>query len=194
MNENSMGTDAVETAGYGPPGGGPPGGYGPPGGAPPGGYGPPGGGGYGPPPGGGPPMGGGYGPPGGGPPGFGPPPGGGFGPPQGGGYGGPGGPMMPGGMGGQKFNPLAIVSMICGILSIPTCFCSCFAPGINSPLALAAVVCGIIALNKMKAEPQMWKGGGMAIAGIVTGGIGIILVLMAAFTELDDALRHSSGL
>jgi hypothetical protein len=102
--------------------------------------------------------------------------------------------MMPGGVGGQKFSPLAIVSMICGILSIPTCFCSCFAPGINSPLALAAVVCGIIAMQKMKAEPQMWKGGGMAIAGIVTGGIGLILVLMAAFTELDDAIRHSSGL
>jgi Domain of unknown function (DUF4190) len=184
MNENSMGTEAIETAGYGPPGG-----------APPGGYGPPGGGGYGPPPGGGPPMGGGggYGPPGGGPPGFGPPPGGGFGPPPGGGYGGPGGPMMPGG-GGQKFSPLAIVSLVSGILSIPTCFCSCFAPGINSPLALAALICGIIALNKMRAEPGMWKGGGMAIAGIVTGGIGIILVLMAAFTEIDDAIRHSSGL
>ncbi|HEX8795692.1 MAG TPA: DUF4190 domain-containing protein [Polyangiaceae bacterium] len=187
MNENSIATDAIETAGYGPPGGGPPGGYGPPGG-----------GGYGPPPGGGPPMGGGgYGPPGGGPPGFGPPPGGGgFGPPPGGGYGGPGGPpgmMMPGSM-GPKFNPLAIVSMICGILSIPTCFCSCVAPGVNSPLALAAVVCGIIGLQKMKQQPQMWKGGGMAIAGIVTGGIGLILVLMAAFTELDDAIRHSSGL
>ena len=101
--------------------------------------------------------------------------------------------MMPGG-GGPKTSPLAIVSMICGILSIPTCFCSCFAPGVNSPLALAAVVLGIISLNKMKSEPQMWKGGGMAIAGIVTGGIGLILVLMAAFTELDDALRHSSGL
>jgi hypothetical protein len=101
--------------------------------------------------------------------------------------------MMPGG-GGQKFSPLAIVSLVCGILSIPTCFCSCFAPGLNSPLAIAAVVCGIIALNKMKAEPQMWKGGGMAIAGIVTGGLGIILVLMAAFTTLDDAIRNSSGL
>jgi hypothetical protein len=193
MNENLVATtDAVQTAGgYGPPGGGPPGGYGPPGG---GGYGPPGGGGYGPPPGGGPPMGGGppgYGPPGGG--GFGPPPGGGFGPPPGGGFGGPGGPpgmMMPGG-GGQKFNPLAIISMICGIMSVPTCFCSCFAPGLNSPLAIAGIVCGILALNKMKAEPQMWKGGGMAIAGIVTGGVGFILVFVAWLTTIDDAIRSS---
>lgn len=181
MNEN-IATDAIETAGYGPPGGGPPGGYGPPGG-----------GGYGPPPGGGPPMGGGgYGPPGG-PPGFGPPPGGGFGPPPGGGYGGPGGPpgmMMPGSL-GPKFNPLAIISMICGILSVPTCFCSCFAPGLNSPLGIAAIVCGIIALNKIKAEPQMWKGGGMAIAGIVTGGVGFILVFVAWFTTFDDAIRNS---
>jgi hypothetical protein len=137
--------------------------------------------------GGGPP---GYGPPGGG---FGPPQGGGFGPPPGGGYGGPGGPpgmMMPGG-GGQRFSPLAIISMICGIMSVPTCFCSCFAPGLNSPLAIAAIVCGIIALNKIKAEPQIWKGGGMAIAGIATGGVGFILVFVAWFTTLDDAIRSS---
>ena len=180
---------SVQAAGYGPPGGGPPGGYGPPGGgppgygppgggAPPGGYGPPGGGGYGPPPGGG------YGPPQGG--GFGPPPGG-FGPP-----GGPPGMMM---MGGQpKFSPLAIIAMITGILSIPTCFCSCFAPGLNSPLAIAGLVCGILAMNKIKAEPNMWRGTGMAITGIVTGALGILLVLLAAFTTLDESIRSSSGL
>ena len=96
--------------------------------------------------------------------------------------------------GGQKFSPLAIISMICGILSIPTCFCSCVAPGINSPLAITALVCGIIAMNKIKAQPQMWKGTGMAIAGIVTGGLGFLLVALAAFTTIDDAIRNSSGL
>ena len=98
--------------------------------------------------------------------------------------------MMMGG--GAKFSPLAIISLITGIVSIPTCFCSCFAPGINSPLAISGLVCGILALNKIRAAPQMWKGTGMAIAGLVTGGVGIILVLLAALTTIDDQIR--SGL
>ena len=98
-------------------------------------------------------------------------------------------------MGGQpKFSPLAIISMITGILSIPTCFCSCFAPGLNSPLAIAGLVCGILAMNKIRAEPKMWRGTGMAIAGIVTGALGMLLVLLAAFTTLDESIRAGSGL
>jgi hypothetical protein len=174
--------------GYGPPGGGPPGyppgggggGYGPPGGGPPGGYGPPGGGppGYGPPPGGPP----GYGQPPGGPPGYGPPPGGGFGPPPGG-FGPPGGPMM---MGGPRFNPLALTSMILGILSIPMCCCQ----ALSVPLAIAGLVLGIIGLTKIRANPQGWKGGGMAIAGIATSSVGIILSLIGLLTTIDENLRH----
>jgi hypothetical protein len=80
--------------------------------------------------------------------------------------------MMPG-AGGARFSPLAIIAMITGILSIPTCFCSCFAPGLNSPLAITAIVCG-------------FRGTGFAIAGICTGAVGMILVLLAALTNLDD--------
>jgi hypothetical protein len=138
--------------------GGPPG-YGPPPGAPPGGP-----GGYGPPPGG-----------------YGPPPGG-YGPP--GGFGPPGGMMQ----GGPKVNPLAIVSLICGILSMPSCFC-CFA----SPLALAAVITGVIGLQQIRGNPQAWTGAGMAIAGIVCGGIGVSLHALAWFTPWDEAIRLRSG-
>jgi hypothetical protein len=93
-------------------------------------------------------------------------------------------------MGGEpKYAPLAIIALVTGILSVPSCFCSCFAPGINSPLAIAALVCGIRALGQIKANPQMWKGNGMAIAGVITGGVGILLVLLAAFTQLDEQIR-----
>lgn len=98
-------------------------------------------------------------------------------------------------MGGPpKFSPLAIIALITGVLSIPTCFCSCFAPGLNSPLAIAALVCGIRALGQIKVNPQMWRGSGMAIAGIVTGAVGILLVLLAAFTQIDESIRSSTGL
>jgi hypothetical protein len=93
-------------------------------------------------------------------------------------------------MGGPKFQPLAITSMILGIISMPTCFCSCVAPGLNSPLAIAGLVLGIIAMGKIKAQPQLYKGNGMAIAGIVTSSVGLILVLLAAFTAIDEQLSN----
>jgi hypothetical protein len=187
LHPDASSVDPLQSAGYGPPGGPPPGGYGPPpggfgppGGGGPGGYGPPGGGGpggFGPPGGGGP---GGYGPPGdGGPGGFGPPPG--YGPPPGG-FGPPGAPIGPP---TAQFNPLAITSMILGILSIPTCCCGF----LGTPLAIAGLVLGVVAMGKIRSEPQAWKGGGMAIAGIVTASIGILLALAALFTTFDDALR-----
>jgi hypothetical protein len=134
--------------------------------------------------GGGPP---GYGPPPGGPPGYGPPPGG-FGPPPGG-FGPPGGPpgmMM---MGGPKTSPLAITSMILGILSIPTCCCQF----VSAPLAIAGLVLGIIGMGKIRSNPQMFKGGGMAIAGIVCSGVGVILSLIAIFSTIDENLRSNYG-
>jgi hypothetical protein len=180
----------VQTAGYGPPGGG---GYGPPpggfGGPPPGG----GGGGYGPPP---PPGGGGYGPPPGGfggppPGGFGgPPPGGGFGPPQGGfgppggGFGGPMAPM-------PTTSGLAIASLVCGIISIPGGCCCSF---VSIPLAIAAVILGVIGMNKVNAEPNIYTGKGLAIGGIVTGGVavifGIIMLIVGMGSTLMDQYNN----
>jgi len=151
---------------YGPP----PGGYG--GGPPPGGYG------GGPPPGdnGGPPGGFGGPPPGGyGPPPMGPPPGG-FGVPPPYGYGGPpmGPMMMP-----EPQKGLAIASLVCGILAIPTtCCCS----ALSLPLAVAAVVMGGIAISKANRSPQTHGGKGMAVGGLVTGICGVVfaIVMLAA--------------
>jgi hypothetical protein len=163
--------------GYGPPGGYPPGGGfgGPPGGPPPGGYGgPPGAppGGYGPP-------GSGYGgPPGGPPPGYGPP--GAFGP----------GGLGPGaGPSGPKLHPLAITSFVLGLLSVPLCCCSLF--GLWAPVG--AVVCGIVAMNKIKLEPASFSGNGFCIAGIVMGGCGLMLDMIAIFTTIDDNLKSRYG-
>lgn len=67
----------------------------------------------------------------------------------------------------QKASGLAIASMVCGIISIVIC-CVWY---LAAPLSIAAIVMGIIN-NVTK------KGGtGMAIAGIVTGAIGLLLVI-----------------
>jgi hypothetical protein len=102
------------------------------------------------------------------------------------GFGPPGGPMMGG---GASFNPLAIVSMILGILSIPSCCCWFM----GWPLAVGALVCGIVGMMKIKGNPQAWKGSGMAITGIVCGSIGLLLDLAALFTTFDEQLRHQYG-
>ncbi len=149
----------------------------------PGGYGG-GGGGYGPPPGGG--GGGGYGAPppggfgGGGPP-FGGPPGG---PQMPGGYG-PGGPGGPGFGPAGATNGLAVGALVTGILAIPTtCCCS-----IGSlPLGIAACVLGGIAMSKIKADPQRYGGKGMALAGLICGGISILLAIVLLVLGMGQAL------
>lgn len=57
----------------------------------------------------------------------------------------------------------SIASMVCGILSLLCCCFSLF----SLVLGIAAVVLGIVCLS------GKYEGKGMAIAGIVTGGIGI---------------------
>lgn len=75
----------------------------------------------------------------------------------------------------------AIASMICGIFSIVCCCFTLF----SAVLAVAAVVLGIITLC------FKYDGKGMAIAGIATGGVGLIIVIVsmilsgtAAYNEL----------
>ena len=60
------------------------------------------------------------------------------------------------------------------------------------PLLIAGIVLGIITLT------QKYEGKGMAIAGIITGGVGLLLFLIVllvagttdAFTTLIDALNE----
>jgi hypothetical protein len=92
-------------------------------------------------------------------------------------------------MGGPKFHPLAITSMILGIVSIPSCCCWF----LGMPMSVAGLVLGIIAMSKIKNNPMVSKGGGMAIAGIATSAVGLILDLVAIFSTIDDNLRHSYG-
>lgn len=65
---------------------------------------------------------------------------------------------------------LAIVSLVCGILSI-LCCCCCTYLGIA--LSIAAIACGVIVLVKNM------EGRGMAIAGIACGGVGFVVLIIA---------------
>jgi hypothetical protein len=169
----------MSASGGGPPGGGQGGGpYGSP----------PGGGNYG-----GPPGGGGFGgapPPGGG--GFGQPPGGGFGGPPGG-YGNPPPymPQVPGQSisGNVPIEPLAIGSLIVGLISVPGSFCCSFA---ILPVSLAAIVTGIMAFGKARQRNDQ-LGKLFAISGIGTGAVGIVLLIVFLALGMAGAVLGRLG-
>lgn len=78
---------------------------------------------------------------------------------------------------------LSIISMVLGLVSIGCC---CLM-GANIAAAVGAVVCGIIALTTGK------PGRGMAIAGIITGGIGIIMGLAAMGLDSSGVMNSIPG-
>ena len=83
---------------------------------------------------------------------------------------------------GGGYIGFSIASLICGIISMVCCICSCA----NLPLCIAAIVLGIITLTKH------YDGKGMAIAGLITGGLGLILGLVMLGGYLSDGeIRNS---
>lgn len=76
---------------------------------------------------------------------------------------------------GGPTDGFAIASLVCGILGLFLLF-----------TAIPALVFGIISLGRINRDPQYLRGKGMAIAGIILGGLGvlalfIILLIVAAF-------------
>jgi hypothetical protein len=93
-------------------------------------------------------------------------------------------PLMP------KAHGLAITSMVTGILAVPACCCW----PVAMPLSITAVVTGIMALGKIKANPHLFKGGGMAIAGIICASVSLLVTLGSALTHLDKQMLPNLGL
>jgi len=92
---------------------------------------------------------------------------------------------------------LAIASFVCG--------CFFIIPILGFLLCLPAIIMGIIALIKISNNKETLKGKGFAIAGIVLGGISIILIpliamlaaiaipnLLRAKVSANDALAQST--
>ena len=78
----------------------------------------------------------------------------------------------PGGAGGPPTSGKAIGSLVCGILSLGTC---CI-PLLSIPLGIVAVVLGV--MGKSDADAGRASGRGLALAGLITGGIGALLSIL----------------
>lgn len=85
----------------------------------------------------------------------------------------------PAGAGGEN-KTLAIISLVCGILSLICC--SWFIPGI------AAIVLGVMARSKAKSNPGEYGGEGLALGGIITGGISLVLGVIIIVLYMAGAL------
>ncbi|MEM6332919.1 MAG: DUF4190 domain-containing protein [Planctomycetota bacterium] len=71
---------------------------------------------------------------------------------------------------------LAVVTLVLSIVAVPL-YC---AFGLGILLAVAAVVCGIIALNNISASAGALRGRGLAIGGLITSGVGFLLIPVLA--------------
>jgi hypothetical protein len=95
----------------------------------------------------------------------------------------PGGPGAPGGYGQpQQTSPLAIVSLVLGILGIPCC--GFFVLGIG------AAITGFIARKQISESQGRLKGSGMAMAGIV---LGLVFTVVAVVYWILVAAGAFSG-
>lgn len=111
-----------------------------------------------------------------------PPPPPGYGPP---GYGPPGYPP-PYGAATPDQNPLAVASLVTGILALLTSFCCGL---FTFPLAIAAVVTGILGLNQGRDQPSQART--MCIAGICCGAASFVLSIV--FVALSFGLSTFSS-
>lgn len=84
---------------------------------------------------------------------------------------------------GSQSQTLAIVSLICGVISvigvlgyiIPVVNLVCAA--LNFLLGIGAIVAGVLARSRAAANPEQYGGAGLAMGGIISGAIGFLLVI-----------------
>jgi hypothetical protein len=76
-------------------------------------------------------------------------------------------------------NTLAIVSLVCGVLSI-LCF--------GLVTGIPAIITGYMQLNKIKSDPQTFGGRGLAIGGMATGAVGTLLTILTILIFMAGAI------
>ena len=86
---------------------------------------------------------------------------------------------------GQK--TFGIISLVCGLIGLP-CACCCGIFGFIFPIV--AIVCGILSIYKHEDKDAK----GMAIAGIICGGVGIIIVIILLIIGVASMIPSLSSL
>jgi hypothetical protein len=93
-------------------------------------------------------------------------------------------PIAPSSYYGVRANSKATTSLILGIVSV-ICIVACFP--IGAVTGIIAVILGLAAKTEIARSPGVYRGDGYAIAGIITGAIGLsasLLILLFFFFSL----------
>ncbi len=81
-------------------------------------------------------------------------------------------------------NTLAIISLVFGIVSIPTACCY----GCGVIFAIVAVITGLIARSQIKQSAGRQSGDGLALAGVIIGALVTALALIGGFCYLASVI------
>jgi len=82
----------------------------------------------------------------------------------------------PAGAAGEN-KTLAIVSLVLGILGVTIC-CGALIPSI------AALITGFMARGKAASDPDQYGGAGLALGGMITGGLGLVLGIVVIILQV----------
>jgi hypothetical protein len=85
---------------------------------------------------------------------------------------------------------LAIASLVCGIVSLMAVFCY-----ISGVAAIPAVICGHLALRRIRNAQVPIGGRGLAIAGLITGYLGLLgqLAMIGVIVAIIVSANAQSG-
>ena len=97
--------------------------------------------------------------------------------------------------GPPRYDRQAIASLVCLIGGCLNSFSEWLSrgrlllPPFGLPLFPMALVFGILSLKRIKAEPERFKGRGMALAGIIIPSVAMVVGLVVLFIYLIDLIR-----
>ena len=74
----------------------------------------------------------------------------------------------------QRVNPFATTGLIMGLVSITFGLCCCY----GIPFNVLGVIFSLVALAQIKGSPHVYSGKGIAIAGLITSLLSIVLVAL----------------
>ena len=87
-------------------------------------------------------------------------------------------------------NPLAVAGLTLGIIGLTVGLCCCY----GLPFSVPGLVCSIMALNQFKKDPANQQGKGMAVAGLVLSGLGlvfgVVILIVVLAVGTPDILRQ----
>jgi hypothetical protein len=94
----------------------------------------------------------------------------------------------------RRTHPLATTSLILGILALTIAFCCCC---YGFPFNLLGLIFALVAISQIRAEPHLYEGRGIALAGLIlcafslllTVILSVVLGLATAFGEVTN--KHS---